>query len=227
MPRRALVEKRPYLLLSLLAAILYYYLQVSALPEYYLWPIKGSACAFLSIYAYLRHGSRDARMMAAAMAVAALADMGIEFDLTLGAALFFVFHVIALMLFLRHRGPPLEGGDSIVLLALLLGTPFVAWWLPYDEAMRLPVVVYALALGAMAAGAWASDFPRLRVAAGAILFVISDLLIFAEMGPLSGSGAPNYLIWPIYYFGQFLITVGVITTLRKRDPELRVVQGGR
>ena len=63
--------------------------------------------------------------------------------------------------------------------------------------------------------------------AGAILFVVSDLLIFARLGPLATSLIPEYLVWPIYYLGQLLITVGVITTLRKRDPELRVVQGGK
>jgi uncharacterized membrane protein YhhN len=227
MPRRALADRRPYLVLSVAAALGFYYLQVSELPGLYLIPIKGCAVGFLALYAWMRHSSKSAQLLAGALAAAAVGDMGIEFDLIAGAAAFFVYHLMALMLFLRHRGPPLESTDSAIFIVLLLGTPFVAWFLPYDDAMRWPVALYALALGGMAAGAWASDFPRLRVGAGAMLFVLSDLLIFAEMGPLSGSAGPQYLVWPIYYLGVFLITIGVVTSLRKRDPELRVVQGGR
>jgi hypothetical protein len=31
------------------------------------------------------------------------------------------------------------------------------------------------------------------------------------------------MAWPIYYLGQLLIATGIVQTLRKRDPELRVV----
>ncbi|KLE35490.1 lysoplasmalogenase family protein [Aurantiacibacter luteus] len=227
MPRRALSEKRPYLLLSILAALAFYYLSASELPELYLIPLKGSACAFLAIYAWLRHGSKSARMLAGAMAIASVADMFMEMDIRVGGALFFVFHCVMLSLFLRHRGAPLEGADSLIFLALLLGTPLAAYWLVSVPGVAMPAAIYGLALGAMAAGAWASDYPRFTVGAGAVLFVVSDLLIFAGMGPLSGSPIPQYLVWPIYYLGQFLLTVGVMTNLRKRDPELRVVQGGR
>ena len=56
-----------------------------------------------------------------------------------------------------------------------------------------------------------------------MLFLASDFLLFAEMGPLAGSIVPQVLVWPVYYLGMFLICTGVIQTLRKRDPELRVV----
>lgn len=223
---RSLAEKRPYLVLSVIAALAFFYLRASDLPELYLVPIKGSAVGFLALYAWARHSSKSAHLLAGALVAAAIGDMAIIYDLRAGAVAFFVFHVVAIVMFLRHRGPPLESRDSIIFIALLLGTPFVSYWLPEDPAMAMPVAIYALALGAMAAAAWASDFPRWRVGAGAILFVISDLLIFAGEGPLSGSAAAEYLVWPIYYLGMFLITVGVVTTLRKRDPELRVVQGG-
>jgi hypothetical protein len=56
-------------------------------------------------------------------------------------------------------------------------------------------------------------FPRYRVGSGAALFLVSDLLLFAEMGPLAGSVVPEILAWPIYYLGQLLIAVGVAQTL--------------
>lgn len=227
MPRRALAEKRPYLVLSVAAAVGYFYLQVSNLPGLYLIPIKGCAVAFLALYAWLRHGSKDAHMLAGALAFASLGDVAIEFHLVAGAIAFVGFHLLALMVFRRSRRGALEGRDGLIFIILLLGTPFAAYWLPDDTTWGALVAIYSLALGAMAAGAWASNFPVFRVGAGAILFVISDLLIFSEMGPLSGSPIPQLLIWPTYYLGMFLITVGVITTLRKRDPELRVVHGGK
>ena len=222
-PHPALAQKRPFLLLSVVAALAFYYLQATDLPELYLIPLKGFGVGFLAIYAWLRHQSGDSHRLALAMAVAALADMAIEFDLRVGAAVFFVFHMIAVSVFVKHSRGPLHGKDSWAFLAILILPPLIGYFLPYDREIAWLVAVYAVALSLMAASAWMSDFPRWRVAAGALLFVVSDLLIFAEMGPLSGSVVPEYLVWPIYYLGQFLITVGVVTTLRKRNPELRVV----
>ncbi|WP_338245009.1 lysoplasmalogenase family protein [Aurantiacibacter hainanensis] len=222
-PHPALAQKRPFLLLSIVAALSFYYLQATNLPELYLIPIKGFAVGFLAIYAYLRHQSGDSHRLALAMAVAALADMAIEFDLRVGAAVFFVFHMIAVSVFLKHSRGKLHGWDQWTFLSILILPPLIGYFLPYDRAIAWFVAIYAAALAVMAASAWMSDFPRMRVAAGALLFVLSDLLIFAELGPLSGSSVPEYLVWPIYYLGQFLITVGVVTTLRKRNPELRMV----
>ncbi|WP_165853486.1 lysoplasmalogenase family protein [Aurantiacibacter aquimixticola] len=224
-PSKALVDKRPYLVLSVIAALAFYYMRVSALPELYLWPIKGSACAFLAIYAWLRHGSSDARLLAAAMAVASVADMAIEFDLRVGAGIFVIFHLMMIRLFMRHTRGPGKGVESVIFIALCVLPAVIAYTFA-EGLFAIGAGVYGLALGIMAAAAWTSTFPRASVAAGAILFVLSDILIFAGLGPLSGSPLPEYLVWPIYYFGQFLITVGIVTTLRKRDPELSVIQGG-
>ncbi len=65
----------------------------------------------------------------------------------------------------------------------------------------------------MAASAGASRFPRYRVGIGALMFLGSDLLIFARMGPLPGSPLPGLLIWPLYFGGQALIAWGVVRTL--------------
>ncbi len=223
MPRRALVDKRPFLLLSIAAALAFYYLRVSSLPEIYLVPVKGAAAAMLAVYAFMRHSSPDAKLLGWALGAAALGDMGMEFDRSIGALLFFLFHVLALGVFLRHRREQLAKTQSWVCGLTLILTPIVGYLMPYDRSEAWSVALYALALGAMAAGAWASNFPRYRVGAGAMLFLISDLLLFAEMGPLSGSRIPQIMHWPIYYLGLFLICTGVIQTLRKRDPELRVV----
>ncbi len=223
MPRRALVDKRPFLLLSIMAALAFYYLRVSTLPEIYLIPVKGAAAAMLAVYAFMRHSSADAKLLGWALGAASLGDMAMEFDRAIGALLLFLFHVLALGVFLRHRREQLARTQSWVCGLTLILTPVIAWFMPYDRNEAWQVALYALALGAMAAGAWASNFPRYRVGAGAMLVLTANMLLFAEMGPLSGSRVPQIMHWPIYYLGLFLICTGVIQTLRKRDPELKVV----
>jgi len=65
----------------------------------------------------------------------------------------------------------------------------------------------------MAALAWTSRFPRYRVGLGAVLFVVSDLLIFSRFGPLAGSGVPDLMVWPTYFAAQALIAWGVVQVL--------------
>ncbi len=213
MPRRALIEKRPWLLASIAAAIAFYVLRDGAMPGAYQMLLKGAACAFLAVWAIVRHGGRDTQMLAGIMGISALADMAIEITTVAGAALFLLAHVIAIALYLRHRRDRLTGSQKAASLALLVLTPLAGWLLSGDPL----VPVYGLFLGGMAASAWSSSFPRYRVGVGALLFVASDMLIFAREGVLAESALPELLIWPLYYLGQLLIATGVIGTLRGRS----------
>jgi len=53
-----------------------------------------------------------------------------------------------------------------------------------------------------------------------VMFVASDLLIFAEMGPLAGAAFIGVAIWALYFAGQFLITLGVAQGLGERRRSL-------
>jgi uncharacterized membrane protein YhhN len=216
MPRRALIEKRPWLVASIAAAVAFYALRVSTVPELYLIPVKGAACALLALYA-LFHGGRGSRWLAGMMAIAGLGDMVIEIDLGSGALLFFTYHMIAISLYLRHPRTHPTPTQKAAAVAMLLLTPLLAWLLPADRAMAWPTGLYGFALGAMAACAWMSAFPRYRVGIGAALFLASDLLLIAGRGLLMGDSLPDALVWPLYYLGQFLVTVGVVQTLRRQD----------
>lgn len=228
MSRRALAEKRPLIFASIVAALAFFYLRWGPWPELYLIPVKGAAVGLLAVYLWLRHSSPDARLMAWAFGAAALGDMALEIstDRTIGGLLFFAYHVMAMGVYLRNRREELSPSQKSAVVAMLLLTPVIAWSMPADRAQAATTGLYALALGAMCASAWASDFPRYRVGAGAALFLVSDLLLFAEMGPLQGSVVPQVLVWPIYYLGQLLIATGLVSTLRKRNPELRLVKDG-
>lgn len=217
--RRALIDKRPWLLASIAAALAFYYLRLTSFPEIWIWPVKGAACALLAVYAWQRHDSRDAKLLAVAMALASLADMAIEFALAAGGAVFAAYHIVMVVLYVRHVRTRLAPSQKLFAAALLLATPVIAYLLPEDRSLGILTGIYAIPLALMAAAAWVSRFPRYRVGAGAVLFVASDLLIFAELGPLSGSAIPNAAIWPLYFIGQFLIATGIIQTLRKGVPE--------
>ena len=223
MPRRALYEKRPLLLLSIVAAAAFFYLRDANIPEIAAIAVKGGAVGLLALYAFLRHSSPDAKLLGWVFGLCAMGDVAMEYDFQIGGLLFFLAHVFAIALYARHRRQQLTPSQKATVVVLLLLTPVIAYALPADRASAMGIGLYGLALGGMAASAWASSFPRYRVGAGAVLFVASDLLIFASMGPLADSRIPHVFIWPTYYLGQFLICTGVLQTLRKRDPELKIV----
>lgn len=216
MARRALAEKRPLLVASMAAALAYFVLRQSPLvPEMWLIPLKGSVVGLLAVYTWVRHRGADIRLLAAAFALAALGDMAIEWDFIVGAMLFFGYHVLAIALYLRHPREAASGSQKAAAVAMLLATPAIFWLLPADRAMAWPTALYGLALGGMAACAWMSAFSRYRVGVGAVLFLVSDLLIVAGMGPLMGERLHQWLIWPLYYLGQLLICLGVVQRLRR------------
>lgn len=212
MPKRALIDKRPWLVASLIAGISYYFLRGDTLPDLFEWALKGTGVALLAAYALSRHKGADSWAIAAVMAFGALGDVLIELQLEWGAAAFLIGHLVAIQLYLRHRRSALEESQKGLGLALIVLTPLISWWLTGSGL----VAVYALGLGAMAGAAWTSNFPRYRVGIGAVLFVASDLLIFARMDALAQSPLLDLLIWPLYYFGQFLIATGVVGELRRR-----------
>jgi hypothetical protein len=213
MPKRALIEKRPWLLASIAAALAYYFLRDGEWSQIYLALVKGAAVGLLAVYAWHRSLSRDVHMIAGVMALGALGDVMIEFWLEIGGALFFAGHLMALSLFLQPHNKRVKHTPSqkAAALALLLLTPLVCFALTKDYAVGL----YGLALGGMAASAWMSRFSRYHVGIGALFFVASDLLIFARMGGAGLGNLPHWLIWPTYYIGQFLICTGVVQTLRR------------
>ena len=111
--------------------------------------------------------------------------------------------------------------------ALFFLPPFLIWLMLGDWLGGMGSTAYGLALGGMAAAAWASSFPRYRVGAGAVLVMAADLLFLAGTGPLQGQEWVTVMVWPIAYLGQMLLCIGVMQTLRKRDPLLRLVHSRR
>ena len=210
MPKRALAEHRPWLLVSLAAAIAFYFLRDTPIGGIQLTLLKGAGVMALAVYAMQRTPVQDGLILALVMGLSALGDMGIEFAFELGGAAFFFSHLAAIALYLRNRRQSTTGSQKALALVLLLSAPLVSWLLTQSWAVTL----YGLALGGMVSTAWMSRFPRYRVGSGAVLFLLSDWLIFSQESVLHDSSLPHWAIWPLYFGGQFLIATGVIQTLR-------------
>jgi uncharacterized membrane protein YhhN len=177
---------------------------------------KGSGVGLLAVYAALKARSLDGWLICTVMAFGAAGDVLLgAAGMEVGAAAFLVGHLIAIWLYARNRRPATTLSQRIVPIVLVPATVAIAWMLPTDRAGAAPVALYALGLAAMAAFAWLSRFPRYRVGIGALMFVVSDLLIFARSGPLEGQAWVGYAIWTLYFGGQLLIVLGVTRTLEE------------
>lgn len=224
MPKRALAQKRPFLIASIASALAWFYLNGGHYPELFLIPLKGAAVGLLAAWLWLRHEGRDARLMAIAFALAALGDLLTELEPAIGVLLYFAYNLLALGIYIQHPRGARSVPEKAIITALLLGPAVVTFLLAQSTGGGQGRAFEALAAGGMAAGAWSSTFPRVQVGAGAVLVVLADLLATAGMGPLAGSDVPAVLVWPIYYLGQFLIATGLVKTIRKRDPRLKLVR---
>ena len=209
-PKRALIEHRPWLLASLVAGVGYYFLWNNPVGGVWLILLKGAGVGLLAAYALRRTSGLDGAILTLALALSAAADMALEIEFEVGGALFFASHLVAIVLYVRNVRPQPVASQMACAAALAIGTPIISYLL----SGRLDIALYSASLGAMAATAWMSRFPRYRVGLGAVLFVISDWLIFSRMGPIDLAPLPDILVWPTYYAGQLMIATGVVQTLR-------------
>lgn len=208
------------LILAILAGVSFWFIGQHTIPRLPWIAWKGAGVGLLTIWAAVNARGRDGWLITAVLALGTLGDVWLELSQMGGGIAFLAGHVTAAILYLLHRRTKPTPSQIALSLVLLIGVPLIAFLLPADRAVAPGITIYATALAVMAASAWLSRFPRYRVGLGAILFVASDLLIFAKMGPLSGSLVPIILIWPLYFAGQALIAWGAVTTLlRWNDDE--------
>jgi uncharacterized membrane protein YhhN len=210
---------RGVLIASILAGVSYVAAWGLHLPQGAELTWKGLGVGLLAVYAALHAKSLDGWLLVAVMTFGALGDVLLgAAGLTVGALAFLVGHLIAIGLYLRNRRPTLSRSQLALAIVIVPATVIIAYLLPADRAGAPGVALYSLGLSLMAATAWTSRFHRFRVGIGAVMFVISDLLIFGRAGPLPDSFAVGLAVWGLYYFGQLLICVGVVQGPVVRTP---------
>ena len=203
---------------AILGGVSYLASRYFLLPDALMIAWKGSGVALLALYAAIRAKTLDGLLLVGVMAFGAAGDVLLEtHGLVTGALAFLVGHGVAITLYLRNRAPDLAVSQVLLAALIVPVTVIVAWQLPSDRASAPGIALYATGLAVMAATAWISRFPRASVGIGALLFVVSDLLIFARAGPLADNPWVSPAIWALYFAGQLRICLGVTGTLAKRD----------
>ena len=207
------------LIASILAGVSYVAAWRLGLPQAIELTWKGSGVALLALYAALNARTLDGWLLVAVMAFGALGDVLLgAAGLTVGALGFLAGHLVAITLYLRNRRPTPSRSQLALAIVLVPVVVIVAFLLPVDRTGAPGVAVYSLGLALMAATAWLSRFPRYRVGIGALMFVVSDLLIFGRGGPWPDNFATGLAVWGLYYFGQLLICLEVVRTLDAGEP---------
>ncbi|HYP29892.1 MAG TPA: lysoplasmalogenase [Blastocatellia bacterium] len=178
--------------------------------------VKQLAIFPLALLALRALRSADGVLLGMALAFSGLGDMflGIEganlFVYGLGS--FLIAHLFYLALFTRTVPRPLDlraGRKALIFILLIYSAAMTMWLGPDLGPLAMPVIFYLSAITAMCLTAVLAGFRTPLVAAGAVLFVISDSLIAVNRFkmPIDHS---DYLVWSTYYFGQLAIAWGVL-----------------
>ena len=181
-----------------------------------IWAWKTTGVGFLALWAAANARERHGGLIAAALAFGALGDYLLDAKgLVAGAAAFAVGHVVAIALYLMNRRTQTTPSQRLLGWLTMPATLAIVWGMLSPAAGWWHAAVYSLFVAAMAAAAWTSRFPRYRTGIGAMLFLASDLFIFAGEGGVLGMDVTMWLVWPLYFAGQALIAWGVVGTLAK------------
>ena len=144
-----------------------------------------------------------------------LVPKGRRLTFLMGLSAFLSAHVAYCVAFVLHGVvATFTGGAAVV--AVVAGAPIARWLRPHVKGpMQAPVVAYivtitamvTLAVGAVGGGAsWV-------LAAGAVLFYLSDILVARER--FVAKAKKNGLVGlPLYYAGQLLLIAGLADALR-------------
>ena len=178
------------------------------------WKTTGVAC--LALWAAANARERSGWLIAAALGFGALGDWLLDArGLIAGAAAFAVGHLIAIILYLTNRRAQTTPSQRLLGWLTVPATLAIVWAILSPAPGWWHAAAYSLFVAAMAAAAWTSRFPRYRTGIGAMMFLASDLFIFAGEGGVVPKDVTMWLVWPLYFAGQALIAWGVVRTLGK------------
>jgi uncharacterized membrane protein YhhN len=132
----------------------------------------------------------------------------------LGVGLFLITQLFYVIIFIRNTPKPFKPNWIKIGLVAIYGAGFFYILLPNVGALKIPIIIYGLTLLSMTAMSLmrdinADDGSYLLVAAGAILFLISDSLIainkFVIEIPMD-----SVLVMSTYILAQYLIVDGLL-----------------
>jgi uncharacterized membrane protein YhhN len=180
--------------------------------------VKGLLMPSLLAWVVLALGSAAPRLLVAGLGFATLGDVGLEFDalFLVGMAGFFAMQVCYVLGFIGM------GAWGSVRRRWAIAAAYLAFWVAANAVLgprlgdlRLPILLYSLALCVMAT--FAAGVDR-RVGLGGMLFLISDMLIGVDLADLGFPGR-GMVVMVTYLTAQYLIATG---WARRVDPDVLV-----
>jgi len=182
-----------------------------------IWAWKTSGVGLLAVWAAANAREKNGWLIAAVLGFGALGDYLLDAKgLETGAVAFVIGHVIAIALYLTNRRAQVTPSQRLLGWLAMPATLVIVWAMLSPAAGWWHAAVYSLFVSAMAGAAWTSRFPRYRTGIGAMMFLTSDLFIFAGEGGVLSKDVTMWLVWPFYFAGQALIAWGVVGTLAKQ-----------
>jgi uncharacterized membrane protein YhhN len=163
---------------------------------------------------------RSAGLLSAALIASSAGDVLLDVDperlFVPGLCAFLAAHVVYTVLFATNRTcwQRIKTPRRVLLIAVPIYVFLISVWLvPGTGPLKIAVIIYIFAITGMTTTALGSRFGWC-VAAGALLFMLSDTLLAIGKfrGPFPGRG---YLVWATYYAAQYLITTGVLQNLNR------------
>ncbi|WP_447762362.1 lysoplasmalogenase [Sphingopyxis panaciterrae] len=203
-------------LLALLGGISFFVAVFQRLDGPAIWAWKTTGVGFLALWAAANARDKNGWLIAAVLGFGALGDYLLDAKgLIAGASAFAVGHLIAITLYLLNRRAETTPSQRLLGWLTMPATLAIVWGMLNPQPGWWHAAVYSLFVAAMAATAWMSRFPRYRTGIGAMLFLASDLFIFAGEGAVLSKEVTMWFVWPLYFGGQALIAWGVVSTLAK------------
>lgn len=176
---------------------------------------KGAGVALLALWARNKAVNSDGRMLGAVLALGALGDVLLELHgMAAGGVAFLAGHFLASYLYLRNRSVPVAQWIAPPVAA---GVALLAWWVFKGGYQVELLAFYVFGLTLMTASAMLSRLGTL-VALGAVLFFVSDWLIFLREGRMIAAEVSQLLVWPTYFIGQALIAWGGVHVFSQERP---------
>ncbi|HEY0598347.1 lysoplasmalogenase [Sphingopyxis sp.] len=202
--------------LALLGGISFFIAVYQRLDGPAIWAWKTSGVGLLAVWAAANAREKNGWLIAAVLGFGALGDYLLDArGLVVGAVAFAVGHVIAIILYLANRRAQMTPSQRLLGWLTMPATLVIVWAMLSPAAGWWHAAIYSLFVAAMATAAWTSRFPRYRTGIGAMMFLASDLFIFAGEGAVLSRDVTMWLVWPLYFGGQALIAWGVVGTLAK------------
>lgn len=169
--------------------------------------VKGLLMPTLLLWVLAALGPAAPRLLVAGLAFATIGDLALEYDATflLGIAGFLAMQVCYSIGFVHM------GAWAAVRRAWPIAVGYLLFWIganavlgPRLGELRLPLLVYSLALCTMATLAAGVDR---RIGMGGLLFLISDMLIGLDLADLDFAGR-GIVVMVTYLAAQYLIATG-------------------